>query len=501
MKINFLNQNATNIRTQAISFLLLLAFVTFSFEINLSEASPVAATTPDASFDFSAEKEMLAESVGTQAYLFGASIMTQMYFRNKMLKMVEISQNPKSPIKLSEAAADGLHYNELIHTLNLTNHLMKIGGTPNVDTRYSIIIFNLEYGAQVLEVPPIKDRYFSINIADAYLGNKPYICSRKGDVNGGKYLFTGPDWKGTAPPAMKEYKMPQNNFFIVFRIYVKDPQTDEDNVTEIQNQFSLNSLDRYQGKIKTENLIPIEPIKINKGVAYFKQMIGFMKANPPEGCQNFIWNMFRQAGVGLDGSFDPDSLDEPTRRGLEKGLENGEKIIQWRARQRPLFTKSGWNYSLTMGDDVDDYMHRSEWAKKGLIVGSPAEALFFLTFTDGERNKLDGSNKYTIHIPADKMPPVNAFWSITSYGADFNVLPNKYFHYGVGQRNKQMKYNDDGSLTFKLQPEKPEEGLWNWIPTPESGNFSLNFRFYNPKQVLFDNADEYLPPVEKVISK
>jgi len=99
------------------------------------------------------------------------------------------------------------------------------------------------------------------------------------------------------------------------------------------------------------------------------------------------------------------------------------------------------------------------------------------------------------------MPPVNAFWSITSYTyKERNFIPNKDFHYGVGMRDKNMKYNDDGSLTFKVQSEEPAEGLGNWIPTTESGRFRLNFRFYGPKDVMFDKdkVSDYLPPLEEV---
>ena len=448
--------------------------------------------------NFDKEKEQLAESVGTQGYLFGVSLMTQMYFRNKMLKMIEVSKDPKSPLKFSASVDDGLHFNELVHTLNLANHLMKIGGTPNVDTRYSVMFFDLAQGAQILKVPPIKDRYFSINITDAYLGNKPYICSRKGDTDGGNYLFTGPNFKGKVPANMQEIKMPQNNFMVVLRIFVKDRDQDNDVVTTIQNQFALLSLDKYQNKNLSEKKVAVPKVSIKTGVDYFEQMIGFMQANPPEPYQEFIWHMFRQIGVSKTKPFEASNLSKPYYEGLERGLQKGKDIIDWKTWKRSASTTSNWGYSLTMGVDHEDYLHRSEWAVQGLTVGSPIEAIFFNTFEDGEGNPLDGAKNYTINIPADKMPPVNEFWSITSYGEDFNIVHNEDLHYGVGSRdNDKMAYNHDGSLTFKVQHDKPKEGKWNWIPTPESGPFKLNFRFYNPKEVMLDpkTIDEYLPPI------
>lgn len=453
--------------------------------------------------NFNTEKQLLAQSVGTQAFLFGAALSTQIYFRNRMKKMIEVAKNPKSPLKFSAAANDGLHFNELIHTSALANHEMKIAGTPNVDTRYSIVFFNLEHGAQVLEVPPIKDRYYSINITDAYLGNRPYICSRKGDVNGGTYIFTGPSWSEKIPDNMTQIEMPQNNFLVVLRIFVRDPETDNENVTNIQNQFRLQSLDKYLGKVEEEKLVPVEGVPMKKGVEYFQQMVGFMQANPPEGHQDFIWNLLGQVEVSQTESYNIENLEEPIRLGLKQGIENGKKIIQWRAKQRGDQTPSGWHYSYTMGVDHEDYMHRSEWAVQGLTVGSPKEAMFFNIFTDSKGGVLDGAKSYEIHIPADKMPPVGEFWSITSYDEKFNLVVNEDYHYGVGSRNPNLKYNEDGSLTFKVQNTKPEEGLSNWIPTPETGAFKLTFRFYHPKEVMFDKAQvgNYLPFVEEVAFK
>lgn len=465
-----------------------------------TKAIPIELAPTKTVGNYDAEKEDLATSVGTQAYLFGASIMTQHLFRNKMKGMIKVSKDPKNALKFSAAADDGLHFNELTHTLNLTTHEMNIGGTPNVDTRYSIIFFNLEKGAQVLEVPAIKNRYYSVNITDAYLGNRPYICSRKGDVNGGKYLFTGPDWKGKLPIGMKEIKMPQNNFLVVVRIYVQNRTTDNDKVTLIQNQFKLSSLDKFQGKIDKEPLYPVAAIPMPKGLNYFQKMTEFMQANPPEGHQIFIWNMFEQVGMFRDKPFDTENLHPSIKKGLLVGMEKGKAIIKWRAAERGTATNSGWHYSLGMGIEHDNYMFRSEWAVQGLTVGSAVEAIFFNIYKDSKGVEFDGSNKYTITLRKDQLPPVKDFWSITSYNKKFNVVPNKDYHYGVGDRNPDMKYNDDGSITFHVQSESPVEGMDNWIPTPKEGPFKLTFRFYNPKEVLFDKekVNEYLPAVKKV---
>ena len=57
----------------------------------------------------------------------------------------------------------------------------------------------------VLTVPPIeKERYFSIQLIDAYTFNFAYIGSRATGNDGGSYLIAGPDWKGETPKGVKE---------------------------------------------------------------------------------------------------------------------------------------------------------------------------------------------------------------------------------------------------------------------------------------------------------
>src|SRR2546427_916879 len=72
--------------------------------------------------------------------------------------------------------------------------------TPNSDTPYSFVGMDLRAEPMVLTVPPIeKERYFSVQLIDAYTFNFDYISSRTTGNNGGSYLVAGPNWKGETP--------------------------------------------------------------------------------------------------------------------------------------------------------------------------------------------------------------------------------------------------------------------------------------------------------------
>ena len=72
--------------------------------------------------------------------------------------------------------------------------------TPNSDTPYSMIGMDLRAEPIVLTVPVIeKDRYFSIQLIDAYTFNFDYAGSRTTGNDGGSFLVAGPGWKGETP--------------------------------------------------------------------------------------------------------------------------------------------------------------------------------------------------------------------------------------------------------------------------------------------------------------
>ena len=55
-------------------------------------------------------------------------------------------------------------------------------------------------------------------------------------------------------------------------------------------------------------------------------------------------------------------------------------------------------------------------------------------------------------FPKGEMPPVNGFWSVTMYNADYFFVANPLNRYTLSQRNK-LKENDDGSgyAVWKLE--------------------------------------------------
>ena len=99
-----------------------------------------------------------------------------------------------------------------------------------------------------------------------------------------------------------------------------------------------------------------------------------------------------------------------------------------------------------------------------------------------------------------RTPPVNGFWSLTLYNQHHFFAPNAIDRYSVGTKNKDLKYDADGSLTIYVQADPPpDDQLANWLPTPkqadENGDFSLYSAPTGPRPPSLEGAWTP-PPVE-----
>ncbi|MBX9695558.1 MAG: DUF1214 domain-containing protein, partial [Cyanobacteria bacterium] len=100
------------------------------------------------------------------------------------------------------------------------------------------------------------------------------------------------------------------------------------------------------------------------------------------------------------------------------------------------------------------------------------------------------------HFDKDKVPPVNAFWSITMYDADGFQCANSINRFAISSW-MPMKKNADGSLDIYMQHENPgSDKEANWLPSPASGLLGVTMRLYAPKPGAL-NGDWVPPSIKK----
>jgi hypothetical protein len=93
----------------------------------------------------------------------------------------------------------------------------------NRDTLYMMGWLDLSKGSQVLHVPDMAGRYYSVQFTDPSKNiNFAYVGKRTTGTKAGDYLITGPRWEGAAPQGMKQVSSPNNSVLVVGRVFVED---------------------------------------------------------------------------------------------------------------------------------------------------------------------------------------------------------------------------------------------------------------------------------------
>lgn len=154
--------------------------------------------------------------------------------------------------------------------------------------------------------------------------------------------------------------------------------------------------------------------------------------------------------------------------------------------------KNNWTTQSNGAQFGVDYLTRASCAKANIFVNKPNETKYFYQDLDAEGTRLNGSSKYTVTFTKEQLPPVKGFWSLTMYSKEHFFVPNQLNRYSLGTKNKNLKYNADGSLTIYLQSNSPgPDKMDNWLPAPKE-IFSVYVRCYWPEQVVL--TDDWNPP-------
>ena len=91
----------------------------------------------------------------------------------------------------------------------------------NRDTLITMGWLDLREGPLFLNVPEMKDRYYSVQFTDPSKNtNFAYVGTRTTGSKAGDYLITGRGWKGEVPQGMTQISSPTNEVLLVGRVLV-----------------------------------------------------------------------------------------------------------------------------------------------------------------------------------------------------------------------------------------------------------------------------------------
>ncbi len=432
--------------------------------------------------------------LATDAFIYGYPLVT-MEMTRRVLTNVAEPAGTKAPM------------GQLIKMRHYPDASFRDVTAPNADTLYTTSFLEVGKEPWVLSVPDMKGRYFLLPLLDGWTNVFQVPGTRTTGTGPQTYAITGPNWKGTLPDGVKEYKSPTNIVWLLGRIYCDGTPADYEAVHKLQDEFKLVPLSAY-GKSYSPPAGKVDPAidlktpvrdQVNRmnAVEYFTLLCELMKTNPPSPADAAQLERFASIGIVPGQDFDASKFKADfSRRVPDVGFDR--IMLQFKINKE-IKKENGWAFTTKTGVYGTDYLMRALVTAIGLGANRPQDALYPVSKKDTDDLRYSGADKYVMHFPKGQLPPVEAFWSVTMYDPAMFFVDNPLNRYSISPR-QDLKQNVDGSTDLYIQHESPgSDKESNWLPAP-AGDFVLMLRMYWPNEAdpTILNGSWTIPAARKV---
>jgi hypothetical protein len=342
----------------------------------------------------------------------------------------------------------------------------------------------------VLTVPSIdKERYFSVQLIDAYTFNFAYIGSRATGNDGGSFLMAGPGWVGETPKGVKKVIRSETEFVLAaYRTQLFSPD-DLDNVKKVQAGYKVQTLSTFLGTAATtaapviDFIAPPTAAEEKTSLQFFNILNFVLQFCPTNPSETELMARFAKIGISPGNTFDPSELSPEMKVAIEQGIADAWADFAGLVKQFDAGKVTSGDVFGTREYMKNNYLYRMGAAVMGIYGNSKLEAMYPVFGVDADGKKLNGANVYTLHFAPGQLPPVNAFWSLTMYELPASLLvANPINRYLINSPMlPQLNRDANGGLTLLVQNGSPgRDKEANWLPAPK-GPFIAYMRLYWPK--------------------
>ena len=362
-----------------------------------------------------------------------------------------------SATNTEEAVTGKAPVNQFIHSVAQANAQFRNVVTPNVDTIYSQVWYDLSEEPMVYELPET-DRFCKVQVLDAWTNTAAVLDQA------GAYAITLSTWEGELPKGVTRIDVPTSMAWSITRTILSGEE-DLPNVRAIQEKMKLMPLSNYisgdtyeppKGSYSEENnYVPVDKVLSMDPVTFFNKANELMVKNSPAAVANSWKTMLTEIRPKL----------------VKEGMKFSKKLGQWSYFGAPI------------GDCNTEYAYRALVALAGLGANTVEVALYAKTEQDADGNLLTGEKSYTLHFESYPQVLEGGFWSVTAYGDDDFLIDNPIDRYCINDRSG-LKANEDGSVDVILSKDAPEDTT-NWLPVGDGG-FHLYMRIYTPDMDALD---------------
>lgn len=393
--------------------------------------------------------------------------------------LVLMDATETSATNTEEAATEKAPVNQFIHSVALADAQFKTVVTPNVDTIYSQVWYDLSEEPMVYELPET-DRFCKVQVLDGWTNTAAVLDKA------GAYAITLSTWEGELPEGVTRIDVPTSMAWSITRI-VLTGEEDLPNVYAIQEKMKLMPLSDYisgdtyeppRGSYSEENdYIPVDKVLSMDPITFFNKANELMVKNSPAAADKEMLEKIAAVNIGPGMEFDTSvltgdiaenwktMLTEIRLKLIKEGQKFSKKLGQWDYFGEPI------------GDFNTEYAYRALVALAGLGANTVEVALYPKIEQDADGNTLTGEKSYILHFESYPQVLEGGFWSVTAYGDDDFLIDNPIDRYCINDRS-DLKVNDDGSVDVILSKDAPEDTT-NWLPV-DNGGFHLYMRIYTP---------------------
>lgn len=420
--------------------------------------------------------------------------------------LYEIRTNVEAPI------ADPNHLrappNQFVHNGSQMTRDNKNGMAPNSDTLYSEAFFDVSKEPMVWHMPAWEGHYYVCPLHNTVADNIS-LGSRTNGGHGIDYLITGPNWIGRVPKGLQRVSVDSDHLWTVCRI---EQDYDEASVAAAQSfQHGLHIVplsawekEKATGEkyVAPKGIVnpeaepqmgrPMFKVIADRGVVnFFERLVADMKVQPPSTDDVEAVAILKEFGVEEGKPFDWSSLSAGKQAALtavwpllQPTLHSSLASIAAQGAQN-----NGWPNAINVGRYGMHYLGRATAAEFGFSGNMKEDNMQGINARDAEGQPLNGEHNYVIHFAPGKTPPVDGFWSYTTYEkGTWNIaLPEGRNPIGNHDKTNPLYFNADGSVDILLQAHEPtdENMKHNWLPTPAGKDFVVYFRSYGPHPDMY----------------
>jgi hypothetical protein len=443
-------------------------------------------------------QEDWAFSVGVQAYVWGYPIVE--CWRDRLKKM---GVEPR----LAGESGGAPVLNAFRHVRALSTPESDEFVNSATDFLYSTAVLDLRGGPLKLETPDFDGRWYVLQVLDPYMETIANLGTRTFGARVPPVVIVN-DQAPSVPASTQVIRGGSDYLYVVARIAV-DPQEDMRQVHRLQDGLRLGHLDPSSQSAAFANggreALPspdvyrpfgADPPDFPEGLSFFRELGSVIGAVPPRPDEGMLGALLGEIGFRPGLGFDPHALSPAAQRGLAKAVPFARAILDRKVYEAGR-SINGWGLVKDIGNYDKNYVVRALVAKLGIWANVPEESMYFICMSDHEGQLLHGRNRYEIRFAAGGTPPVDAFWSITSYDHAGRLSANALHKPSIHSQYSALQHGPDGSLALSIGGSAGDGPPSNWLPAHD-GPFTLTFRCYNPRAELL-SLDYRIPPVARLV--